>query len=126
MSKRRIFLTDEHKTSRFTSILRDEAGVFVPAADLTTLTLTLYQKSDRTTIINSRDAQSVLNVNNVTIDTLGNLVWLMQPADNVVSDQTIDKESHIALFQYSWNAGAKKASHEVEIVARRVIQISAL
>ncbi len=124
MSKR--FLTDEHETARYTSIVKDDVGVAIPAADLTTLTLTLYQKSDRTTIINSRDAQNILNANNVTVDSSGNLVWLMQPADNIVSDQDLDKESHIALFQYTWNSGVKRASHPVEIMVHRVVKVSAL
>lgn len=68
-----------------------------------------------------------MNANNVTVHATSGLVtWSMQAADNVVNDQTLNKESHIALFQYSWNSGAKQSSHEVEIQVERVPKIAAL
>lgn len=125
--KNRLFRVDEHETATFTAYVRDETGTVIPSADLTTLTLTLYQKKTPTSKINSRNAQDILNDNNVTVHATSGLVtWLMQPEDNIVSDQSLDKESHIALFQWSWNSGAKQASEQIEIQVRRVTNVTAL
>lgn len=126
MSKRRLFITREHGTARFTSVLKDDTDAVIPAADLTSLTLTLYLKSDASQKINSRNAQNILNANNVTVDSSGNLVWSMQAADNVIVDQSLEKEAHIALFEYSWNSGAKQDSDQIEIQVRRVVNVASL
>ena len=55
----------EHATAKYTAIIKDESSVAIAAASLTTLTLTLYDSAG--TIINSRNAQDVLNTNNVCL-----------------------------------------------------------
>lgn len=105
----------EKSTARITGVLKDEAGNVITAASLTTLTLTLYVLGFPSQIVNSRDAQNVLNANGVTVDASGNLVWTMTPADNAIIDVTNDVETHIALFQWTWNAGAKAGRSEIAI-----------
>lgn len=105
-------------TFKYPATLLDQNGAGLGPADLTTLTLKLY---DATTfaIINSRDDQNVLGANGVTIDSSGNLVWIMDPADNPILDLTLSSEVHVALFKWTWGVG-RKGDHEVQF---RVVNI---
>lgn len=99
----------EETTGDFDAIVRDEDGAAIAQASLTTITLTLrnYKTGE---IINSRNAQSVNNTNNVTIDSSGNLLWLIQEEDTVIFDESLefgDKEEHVAEFVYTYSSGTK-------------------
>lgn len=112
----------EKTTARLTGQLLDETGAGVPASSLTTLKLTLYDKLTGT-VINSRDQQDVLNTNDVTIDNSGNLVWTMKPADNVILDDTLNVETHVALFEATWSS-SKAANMELEFQVRNLARVS--
>jgi hypothetical protein len=100
----------EGSSARYTATLLDELGAGVPAASLTTLTLTLYD--DKTgAIINGRNAQNVLNANGVSVDASGNLVWAITPADTPIVTDTLQTETHYAVFKATWSSGAKGLSH---------------
>lgn len=101
----------EDSTSTYTAILRDQDGVAVGAASLTALTLTLYNEATGA-IINSRNAQNVLNANNVTVSAGGVLTWSMQEEDNPIIDSGLGIELHTALFAYTWDSGARSSRHE--------------
>ncbi len=113
----------EHTSAKYTAQLVDPtlypAGV--PAAALQTLVLTLYDLTTGT-VINSRNAQNVLNTNNVTIDASGNLVWAIQGADNPIITATLAIETHIALFEAAWTGGA--CTHEVSLPVRNVARVT--
>lgn len=114
------FPINEKATGRYTAQLVDNDGVTpIPGATLSTLTLTLYAiKADGTDgIVNGRNAQNVLNTNNVTIDGSGTLVWLVQIGDTTLIE-AIPFERHIALFQWTWPSGAGK--HEVVLLVRNL------
>jgi hypothetical protein len=101
--------------------LRDEEGDAIPVTGLESLTLTVY---DPTTgnIINTRNAQDVLDANNVSCyDTLQTIIidgkthtynirWLMQPADNVVQGANLTERRN-AFFISVWSTGTKRATH---------------
>lgn len=114
----------EKSTAQITGVLKDEAANVIPAASLTTLTLTLYVLGFPAQIINGRDAQNVLNANGVAVDANGNLTWTMTPADNVIIDPTNDVETHIALFQWTWSAGAKAGRSEIAIQVVNLDKVS--
>lgn len=101
----------ERTTGTFTTTLRDNAGVAIPAASLATLTLTLYRESDLS-IINTRDGQNVLNANNVTVDSAGLLTWSIQALDRVIGDDTLIQERHRALFEWTATGVAGKWEHQ--------------
>lgn len=105
----------ERSSGVYSAQLLDEDGVAIPAATLTTLTLTLYVK-ETGDIINLRNAQNVLNANNVAVDSSGNLVWTVQPADHAVVATGRKLERHRAVFDFTWNSGAKRDWHAVEFV----------
>lgn len=117
---------EEKITARYKVILSDEAGAVIPLSDMTTITLTLYD--DYTgTIINSRNAQNVKNTNNVTYTEAGLLTWTLQPNDNIIvsSDvRTNSYEKHIALFEFTWDSGAKAGKHELEFQVRQINKVT--
>jgi len=114
----------EGSSARVTAVIKDETGAVIAGSALTTLTLTLYDYVVPATIINSRNAQNVLNANGVTVDASGNLTYLMDPADNPINDTTLSKENHVALFQWTWAAGAKAGKHEVIITVENFANVT--
>ena len=116
----------EATTAQYMATLTDEAGVAIPSADLTTLTLTLYNESTAA-IINSRDAQSVLNANGGTMHaTSGLLTMIFAVADNPIVDTSLthgQTETHIAMFKFTWNAGAKAGYHLVTLEAEQLLKV---
>lgn len=89
-----------------TCTVKDTSGVVIPLSAMTTITFTL---SDEATgaIINSRDAQSILNVNGGTYHaTSGLLSLILTPSDNTVRGAK-QVERHRALFEFTYDSGAK-------------------
>ena len=99
----------ERSSGVVVATLRDEAGVAVPLATMTTLTLTLRDQATRA-IVNTRDRQNVLNANNVTFGATDGLVtWAVQPADlECVSGG--NEEVRRALFTARWSGGSREHS----------------
>ena len=116
----------EKTTPRYTFTITDDELNPLPAASLTTLTLTLYViNADGTvTILNSRNAQNVLNANNVTISAQGLGVWSVQVLDTTMVVATLPFETRIALWQWTWSAGAKAGKHELNLVVKNLSQVS--
>src|SRR5712691_2028368 len=118
------FDVTEKSTGSYTATLVANDGVTpLPGATLTTLVLTLYViKADGTDgIVNSRNAQNVLNANNVTVSTGGLLTWSIQVGDTTLVED-LPFERHIALFEWTWPAGAGK--HEVILVVRNLHRVT--
>lgn len=99
-------------SARYSAVLLDETGTPVPASSLSALKLTLKDQATGA-IINSRNAQSVLNANNVTVDASGNLVWSLQPLDNPILNPELNTETHLATFVATWSTG--RLNHVVSI-----------
>ena len=98
-----------NSTATFSATILDAAGAVVPAADLTTATLTLKRGS---TVINSRDSQNVLNVNNVAINSSGGMVWSVQVADVAATTRC----EHRAEFVFTTSSGETiTATHRMYI-----------
>ena len=94
-------------TARFTETITDATGAVVIDTDISTATLTLTSGSS---IVNSRSAQDVLNVNNVTIDSSGLLTWSVQLADVA----SAVRAEHRAEFTITTNSG------EVIVITHRM------
>lgn len=114
----------EQATGVYTATITGNDGVTpIPLASLLTLALTLYVlKSDGTqAIVNSRDAQNVLNLNNVTVHaTSGLLTWSIQAADTTLIE-AIPFERHIALFE--WTTASVAGKHELILVVKNLNQV---
>lgn len=117
------FPIDEKETGLYTATVVGNDGVTpLPAASLLTLILTLYAiKQDGTDgIVNARNAQNVLNANNVTVNAGGLVTWSIQVGDTTLVE-SIPYERHIALFEWTWAAGAGK--HEVVLLVRNLRRV---
>lgn len=115
------YRVNEKTTARYTATLVDETDAVVPASSLSTLTLTLFDEAAGT-IINSRNAQDVLNTNGVTVSAAGALVWTMDPADNAIVSAIKGLEAHRAMF--AWTYGSKGGKHEVRILVENLAKVS--
>lgn len=115
----------EQTTPRYTAILTDDEGNSLPATSLTALTLSLYViKADGTiAYVNSRNAQNVLNTNDVSVGADGTLIWQMVAADLTLIE-SLPFERHIALFTWTWSAGTKKGRHEIVFTVKNLQEVS--
>ena len=104
-----VFTVDEKTNPTHEYTILDEDG---NASQPTVFTLTYYNRATGT-IINSRDDQNVLNLNNVVI-TNGIMAWSMQVADTTIVTDTLGTEINVALWQWT-DAGGKKGKHETII-----------
>ncbi len=114
------FYCKERTSAVYDATVEDDAGVAIPVANLTSVVLTLYDVATGE-IINSRDDQNVLNANNVTIDSLGALQWIMQVADNIIQSADSVIEHHIALFEFV--AGGRSSKHEVNVYVSNLSKV---
>src|SRR2546421_8993806 len=107
----------EKTTGIYPFELVDESNMGIDGAQIGTMTLTYYDKYTGQ-IINARQAQNVLNANNVTLVTVvgpplvTTVTWLLQPLDTVLVDARHELEQHIALFEWTWASGTRRAAHE--------------
>jgi hypothetical protein len=113
----------EGETPQYTATITDDLGAPLPAASLSTLTLTLYViKSDGTTAyVNSRNAQNVLNANNVTVSGVGLVTWSLQVADTSLIED-LPFERHIALWEWTWPT-ARAGKHELMITVKALGEV---
>lgn len=115
------FTVNELCSGIYTGTLVDETGAGF--GGVTTLTLTLYNKSDQT-IINNRNVQNILNLNQVTFNaSTGLITWNMLPTDNPILNSGLKTETHVALFTAIWSAGAKQLNHEVTIIVTNLAML---
>lgn len=119
----KVFDILEQSSGQYTAtIVGNDGSTPLPAATLVTLTLTLYViKTDGTiAYVNSRNAQNVLNVNNVTISAAGLLTWAIQTQDTTLVE-SLPFERHIALFEWTWASGVGK--HEAILSVKALNEV---
>jgi hypothetical protein len=118
------FQIDEKESGRYVALIVGNDGVTpLPGATLSTFVLSLYVvKADGTeAVVNGRTQQNILNANNVTVSAGGQVVWNVQVGDTTLVE-AIPFERHIALFEWTWPAGAGK--HEVVLVVRNLRRVT--
>jgi hypothetical protein len=108
----------EATTGLLTFLLVDSAGEGVPVSMLTTLTLTYYDVISGT-IVNTRNAQNVLNANEVSVTTVGDpavttVEWQIQPADTQMVDPELALEYRVAQFRWTWDSGTRHDAYQVQ------------
>tara|TARA_R110002020_G_scaffold125704_2_gene283046 strand:- start:921 stop:1313 length:393 start_codon:yes stop_codon:yes gene_type:complete len=117
---------DEGTSAQYNATITDESETAIPLADLTAITLTLYDYSTGTAI-NSRTDQDVKNTNDVVISSAGVLTWNLKPADNIIVTTALHKnayERHIALFEYTWDSGTNAGKHELAFEVRQLDKVT--
>jgi hypothetical protein len=123
MIEPRTFDILENTSGRYTATIVGEDGVTpLPAATLSTLVLTLYViKTDGMIgYVNGRNAQNILNANNVTVSAAGLLTWAIQVLDTTLVE-TLPFERHIALFEWAWPNGVGK--HEAIFIVKNLTEV---
>jgi adhesin HecA-like repeat protein len=119
------FYVNERATARYTATIKNEAGTAISSSSIDAATLTLKDASGA--VINSRNAQNILNTNGVTISAAGALVWTVASADNAMSS-TSGHETHTATFNIvhatTGGAGAKRITHVIDIIVRQLADIT--
>jgi hypothetical protein len=119
----RTFDILEQETGSYSAIFTGNDGVTpLPLATIQTAVLTLYAILTNGTvqIINSRNAQNILNANNVVVDANGRLTWTIQVADTTLQE-VLPFERHVALFEWTWPQGAGK--HEIVLVVQNLTEV---
>ena len=112
----------ERTTRQITATVTDENDAGIDVAALTTIVMTLYDKKTGS-IINSRQDQDIKNANNVTIDSSGNLTWIVQPDDNIIVGSALPPtklEHHVALIEWTWSGGSKEGRDTIDIFVRQM------
>ena len=104
---------NEATTGRYTATMYDETGTVIDGTAMDTMTLTLYDKKTGA-VINSRSAQNVKNTNGVAVTSAGALTWTIAYADTAMVGSE-GRERHVATFIGTWDSGAKKFVHVVEM-----------
>jgi len=116
---------NEKSSMIYTATLLDSDGTALPSASITVLTLTLYDVLTGD-IINSRDALTALNANQVTIHaTSGLLTWTALPADSPIvgTPQVGELEHHVALFEVEYSS-TKEHRHEVNLYVKQLTKVA--
>ena len=108
----------EKTTGLYEFDIVDELDDPVPVSDLSSMDITYYDL-DTETIINSRSSQDVLNVNNVTVDEVGHVIWSLQTSDSILIDARKELEQHIVLFHWVTGNGVV-GRHEVQFPVRNL------
>jgi hypothetical protein len=90
---------------RCTLIDQDEDPI--PVSSLDALYLTVYDVATEA-ILNDRDRQDVLNANNVTVNSDGELEWEIQSEDNALVTAAKSLEQHMFVFEFEWDSGARR------------------
>ena len=82
------------------------AETAIAKAALLTVAATLYDESTGT-VINTRNAQDILDANGGSVDDSGNLTLRLDPADNVLvgSPAVGSYERHVLRIAWTWNDG---------------------
>lgn len=121
-----VYYLNQNNTYQLSFQLVDEAGTGIPAYNIASLNMTYYYFNPQMTtsdknhlkIINSRNNQNVKNANDVSVDSSGNVVWEIKPADTVKLNNQ-DLELHVAFFKWKWGSG-KTNSQEIYLYVRKI------
>lgn len=104
---------NENSQRDYEATLKDKAGVVVPLAALTDILLTLRDRATGA-VINDRDAVSVKNADGGTFHaTSGLFTMIFDELDNVLNDETLAIEEHVATFTATWAGGDHQHSWDV-------------
>lgn len=116
----------EQTTGVIVATLVDEVGAAIPAAALTALTLTLYNRDSATQeIINSVNGVDILNTGRGTVHASSGLMTItLQPDDNSVVDNTQDLEWHRALITGTYGVNNNVFRYELEFRVRNLAKVS--
>lgn len=108
-------IVQEGESCNVVTTFLDLAGAAIAKAAIITLTVTLYDYLT-STVINSRNAQTVLDANNGAVASNGTLTLRLGPLDNVIVGTPASgaKEIHCCIFKWTFNDGVATRTGESE------------
>lgn len=120
-----VYPIAEQSSGQYTASITNEKDEVLSGADLSSLTLTLYVKGPGRVVayVNGRNHQNVLNQNDVTASVAGVLTWTITPNDTRILNPTLKDERHIALFEWTWAAGAKSGKAEIILAIKNLVEV---
>jgi hypothetical protein len=110
-------IVPERCTARLTMNLVDETGAAVPAAQLVSLRMWILAVTlNGVVVVNSQADINILNANQGTVDSGGELILTLTPADNqlAVGLGQVDETHRIELLFTYGAAGAKSGRKAIE------------
>jgi hypothetical protein len=121
----RIFDVNERARGDYSFEIRDRNGIAVPGSVVTSARLSVYLTSEvpaNLKFVNGRNAQNVLQTNNVTISETGVVKWDIQSGDMaIIINNSAQYDPRIAVFEITWPQGL--ILHEVAFNVRNVPNI---
>lgn len=115
-------IINEKVTSRHAWTLVNEVGVGLAPGDLDTLVLTIYEE-DTGTVVNSVTTVNIKNTGRGALDSSGNLVLTLLPADNQCIT-TKGREVHILLVEWTYAATVKAGRHEGRLTILNLAKVT--
>jgi hypothetical protein len=100
-------------TPKYTAQIQDETGAAIPAASLTTLTLSIVDTRTGA-VVNGVSARNILNADRGTVDSAGNLAVQLQAADTALLNVGDASEGRSLIFDWTFAGGAKTGRHQVD------------
>lgn len=102
----------------------DLGGTAIAKASLVTLTASLINVEDKT-VINSRNATSILDALGGSVSEAGVLQLTLGPLDNVIvsTNENVTTEKHLLLLTWTWTDGdgnTQTGKHEGQITVKRL------
>jgi len=125
------FTVQENKTGIYTFTLQDVTGSAIDKVDLLRLTLTYYDILTEQ-IINTRQDQDALDMNDVTVFTevppggmlpVTTVTWFLQPGDCAIVDDRHGVEHHAALFQWAWGTPEQRSAQQVGVSVENLLYV---
>ncbi len=113
----------EKTTTQIELQLTDQDDAALAKASLGTVTLTLYERKTGT-ILNSRSAQSVLDVNGGTVSSTGLLTLILSNLDNALVSQSPSSEEHVALIEWTWSSGTRFGKKELTFTVMNQLKVT--
>lgn len=125
-SPRQIITTPpliEKTTAQVELQLTDQDDAALTSAALTTVTLTLYERISGT-ILNSRSAQDIKDVNGGSISAGGLLTLILSHLDNALVSQARSQEEHVALIEWTWSSGTRYGKKEITFTVLNQVKVT--
>lgn len=113
---------NEGSTARYACVLTTVAGVAIDSGAISAITATL-RDVQTDAIVNSRDAQSVLNANGGALSTGGAFALILTPADTIqATGNTRTLQARRLTLEVTYDSGV--ITHEVTFYVRALADIS--
>ncbi len=112
-------MINEQSSSFYVATVKDENGIFIPAADLLTLTMTLFLRDTSTNaVINGRTNVDITS----KVNSSGVLTLEFTPDDNAIIDSALTKEWRECEFTFTFGSPVKTGVHRIQFAVVNLVK----